>query len=36
MEELNNRVDLTAEGETGVALDAMTIEPEDDRAMATE
>ena len=35
-EELNNRVALTAEGETGVALDAVTIEPEDDRAMATE
>ena len=36
MEELNNRVALTAEGETGAALDAVTIEPEDDRAMATE
>ena len=36
VEELNSRVALTAEGETGAALDAATIEPEDDRAMATE
>ena len=36
VEELNNRVALTAEGETGAALDAATIEPEDDKAMATE
>ena len=36
MEELNNRVALTTEGEIGAALDAMTIEPKDDRAMAIE
>ena len=35
VEELNSRVALTAEGETGAALDAATIEPEDDRAMET-
>ena len=35
MEELNSRAALTAEGETGAALDAVTIEPEDDRAMET-
>ena len=35
VEEINNRVALTAEGETGAALDVATIEPEDDRAMAT-
>ena len=35
MEELNSRVSLTPEGETREALDAMTIEPKDDRAMAT-
>ena len=34
-EELNNRVALTAKGEIGVALDDVTIEPKDDRAMAT-
>ena len=36
MEELNNRVALTAEGEIGTTLDVATIEPEDERAMATE
>ena len=36
VEELNNRVALTTKGETGAALDVVTIEPEDDRAMATE
>ena len=36
MEELNNRVALIVEGEIGATLDATTIEPEDDRAMATE
>ena len=36
MEELNNRVALTAEGEIGAALDAMTVEPEDERAMEIE
>ena len=35
VEELNNRVALTTEGEIGAALDAVTIEPENDRAMAT-
>ena len=35
MEELNSRVALTTEGETGAALDAATIETEDDRAMIT-
>ena len=35
VEELNNSVALTAEGEIGAALDAATIEPEDDRAMET-
>ena len=36
VEELNNRVALTVEGETRAALDVATIEPEDYRAMATE
>ena len=36
VKEINSRVALTAEGETGAALDAATIEPKDDRAMATE
>ena len=36
VEELNNRVALTVEGEIGAAIDAATIEPEDDRAMTTE
>ena len=36
MEELNNRLALTAEGEIGTALDVATIEPEDDRAMVME
>ena len=36
VEELNNRVDLIAEGEIQAALDAVTIEPKDDRAMAIE
>ena len=36
VKELNNRVALTAEGEIGAALDAATIEPEDDRAKAIE
>ena len=36
VEELNNRVALTVEGETGVALDAVTVEPKDDRAFAIE
>ena len=33
VEEPNNRVALTTEGEIGIALDATTIEPENDRAM---
>ena len=33
VEELNSRVALKVEGETGAALDAVTIEPEDDRAI---
>ena len=36
VEELNNRVALTTEGEIQAALDATTIDPEDDRDMATE
>ena len=36
MEELNSRIALTTECETGAALDAMTIEPEDNIAMVTE
>ena len=36
MEKLNSRVALTVEGETGVVLDVATVEPKDDRAMATE
>ena len=36
MEKLNSRATLTEEGEIGVALDAATVEPEDDKAMAIE
>ena len=36
MEGLNIRAALTAEGETGAALDATTVETEDDRAMIIE
>ena len=36
VEELNNRVALTVEGETEATLDATIIEPEDDRAMEME
>ena len=36
VEERNSRAALTTEGETGAALDAATVEPEDDRAMETE
>ena len=32
----NNRIALTAEGEIGAALNAATIEPEGDRAIAME
>ena len=36
VEDPNNRVTLTTEGEIGVALNAATIEPEGDRAIAME
>ena len=36
MKELNSRASLTAEGETGAALDVEIVEPKDDRAMITE
>ena len=36
VEGLNIRVALTAEGETGAALDAVTVEPKDYRAMEIE
>ena len=36
VEELNSRAALTVEGETRAALDAMTVEPEDDRTMEIE
>ena len=36
LKELNSRAALTAEGETGAALDVATVEPKDDRAMIIE
>ena len=36
VEKLNSRAALTVEGETGVGLDAATVELEDDRAMEIE